>query len=223
MERINWLYRAGEIFVNFYFKARYQLSLKGTIPKGPCVLLPKHQQMLDIPLEGHIIYRQTRQPATYVMRGFPFPFNKLFEALGGIQIARPKDIKKGKITREKARRINQAAEQKLINRLKQGDPVIIHPEGTRKYQSMNPININPKSMLSKIVEAQSYLGKIPFVPVGIEYDNQRIRVISANPFYTDNTKTLEEHLRKEIPKLSNIIHNTEQSPENKHPNQPECP
>lgn len=218
MDRVDWLYRAGESAVRIYLKTTYKLQVQGKLPKGPYVLLPKHQQMFDIPLEGTIIYEQTRQLGNYVMRKLPFNF--FLEMLGGITIARPKDLKKGKITKQQGRCINEIAAQKAINKLGKGEPVIIHPEGTRKWQGMNLINIRPKSILEQIIEAQKYIGQIPFIPVGINYSGSRITVKIGQPHYTNNREDLEIHLRQELQKLSDIKYNTDkQTAENKHQHQ----
>jgi len=204
MDRAAWVYKTSEIFVNFYFKTAYRLACEGEIPKEACVLLPKHQQMLDIPLEGHIIYRQIRRLPSFVMRGFPFPFNYFFQMYGGIEIARAKEIRKGKMTKEEGHYVNERAVQKAIERLRRGEPAVIHPEGTRKWQEMNSISIRPKSVLEQIIEAQKYLGPIPFIPIGINYSGNRVTVKIGSSYYTKDREKLEQHLKEEIPKLSGL-------------------
>ncbi len=218
MDRIDLLYRAGESAIRIYIKTTYKLQLQGQLPKGPYVLLPKHQQMLDIPLEGMIAYETTRQLGNFVMRRLPFNF--FLELLGGITIARPKDLKKRKITRQEGQYINEIAAQKAINRLRKKELVVIHPEGTRKWQEMNPIHIHPNSILEQIIDAQKYIGQIPFVPVGIKYTGSTITVKIGQPYYTNNREELAKHLRQELPKLSNLKYNTgKQTALNKHQHQ----
>lgn len=202
MERWDWLYKVGETVCKLYIKANYEVKTEGKLPEGAYVLLPKHQKMLDIPLEGILTYEGTRRPGNYVMRRLPFNF--FLEMLGGITIARPKELRKGKITKQQAQYINEIAAQKAINRLRKGEPVIIHPEGTRKWKEMNNINILSKSILEQIIQAQKYIGHIPFIPVGINYSGSTITVKIGQPYYTDNKQDLEKYLRKEIPRLSQI-------------------
>ncbi len=205
MDRKDWLYKAGETFVGIYARFNYTVHLEGTLPQNePYVLLPKHQKLLDIPLEGHFIRRRTSRLANYVMRGFPFPFNKLFEALGGIEVARAKDLKKGKITKEEFEEKNKCAKEKVLNCLEQGEIVVIHPEGTRHYQEMGRIQIKQGSILARILEEQKYRGTIPFIPMGIEYQGREVWVRAGQPIYTDSPNELEMKAASAITKLSNL-------------------
>jgi hypothetical protein len=99
--------------------------------------------------------------------------------------------------------------QKAIERLRRGEPAVIHPEGTRKWQEMNSVIIRPKSILEQIVEAQKYLGPIPFIPVGIDYSGSRITVKIGQSHYTNDREELEQHLKEEIPKLSGLNYKTD--------------
>jgi 1-acyl-sn-glycerol-3-phosphate acyltransferase len=205
MDRIDTLYRIGETFVSAYFRLNYSLHFEGTLPRNePYVLLPKHQKLIDIPIEGHFIRRRTGRLANYVMRGFPFPLGALFTALGGIEVARPKDYRRGKITEEEFRQLNQRATERVLNCLERGEPVVIHPEGTRKYKELGNITIRQGSILAKILEEQKYRATIQFIPMGIEYDRSHIRVRAGQPIHTGDHCELEERLKKELPKLSNI-------------------
>jgi len=199
--RSYWVFRASEILVNIYFNTRYKVHHEGSLPKGPFVLLPKHQKMIDILLEGNLVYRTTGKQPYYIMRGFPFPLNEILHLYGGILVARPKDLKKGKITKEQAQAINEATTEKAISQLKKGETIVIHPEGTRHNKQMGQIRIKPNSLLEKIIRAQ--LG-VPFVPLGIEYAGRDIWLRTGSPYHTTDANALEAHLTQEIPKLSNI-------------------
>ncbi len=203
MNRVDWFYKTGELSIATYFRTKYNIHHEGQLPKdGPYVLLPKHQSGADIPLEGNFIRRQTGRLAYFVMRGFPFPFNHVLEWCGGIQVARPKDIRKGKISKEQAREINERATMRVIDCLREGEPVVIHPEGTRFYKKMGEININPNSIIGRIIE--EYAGTIPFIPFGIEYERTNIWLRVGEPVYTTNPSELEKHLIKEIARLSGL-------------------
>ena len=178
-----------------YLRTKYEISYEGKLPKkGPYVLLPKHQAGDDIPLEGHFIRRQTGRLAYFVMRGLPF--NTILEALGGIRVARPKDIRSGKVSREEAREINERATERVIACLGEGEPVVIHPGGTRRYKKVEEISIKPTSLLGRIIEA--YAGTMPFISFDIQYQGTNIQLKAGEPFYTTNPSELEQHLLKEI-------------------------
>lgn len=205
MNKIDCIYKMAETAVATYLRCRYEVKHEGTLPKKePYVLLPKHQKLLDIPLEGHFIRRTTGRTANYIMRGFSFPFNTFFEILGGIKVARPKDRRAGKLTKEQAEETNKEAETKALDCLAQGEPLIIHPEGTRHPEEMGQIRIKSGSILATIVEEQKHRGTIPFIPMGIEYQEKQIWVRAGQPYYTDNTQELQERLTKEIARLSNL-------------------
>jgi 1-acyl-sn-glycerol-3-phosphate acyltransferase len=205
MDRIDTLYKIGEGFVSTYLRFNYTLHFEGTLPRNePYVLLPKHQKFIDIPIEGHFIRRRTGRLANYVMRGFPFPLGALFRALGGIEVARPKDYRRGKITEEEFRQLKQRATERVLDCLEHGEPVVIHPEGTRKYKEMGNITIRQSSILARILEEQKYRAKIPVIPMGIEYKGRHVRVRAGHPIHTDNPSELEEKLKTELSRLSNI-------------------
>ena len=196
MNRIDWFYKLGEALTSTYLSINYTVRYEGMLPKnGPYVMLPNHQKLLDIPSEGHFIRRQTGRLAYFVMRGFPFPFNAGLEALGGIKVSRPKDIRKGKISKDEAHEINERATKRVLEYLENGEPVVIHPGGTREHKE---IYIHKASLLGKIVDAQKEIGQVPFIAVKIKYAGNNIRMTAGKPFYTNETSELEEHLRKEL-------------------------
>jgi 1-acyl-sn-glycerol-3-phosphate acyltransferase len=201
MDRIDWLYRTGELLVSAYIRTNYTLHFEGTLPRnGPYVLLPKHQKMLDIPIEGHYIRRRTGRLAYFVMRGFEEPRNTLFEALGGITIARAKDLREGKVTKEEGHKKNEEAATKVLSCLARGEPVVIHPEGTRHYKEMGEIRIKPNSIIARIIEKYN----VPFIPMGIEYDRSHIHVKTGEPISVKEPSQLETIAANQIAKLSNL-------------------
>ena len=198
MRRSYWVYRASEILVNLGFKTFYNIHQEGEIPSGPCIVLPKHQRKLDILLEGHVIYRATGKQPSFIMKGFPFPLNHFLQLYGGILVARPKDLRKGKITKDEAKDVNGKAASQTIELLRQGQVVVAHPEGTRTEGRIGPIKM---ALLERIVHAET---GAPFVLMGIEYDGRNITVRTGDPFYTTDAKALEDHIRRELPRLSGL-------------------
>jgi 1-acyl-sn-glycerol-3-phosphate acyltransferase len=200
---INLTWAIGVPLLDFYVTRKYQVHYEGRLPrKGPYVLLPKHQSLLDIPLEGMFVY-QTERTCNFIMRPFIEPFNTLLKLCGGINVVRERDSLS---TYEKDYK-NRRAAAMGIKWLKEGQPLVIHQEGTRKYKAMRPIRIKTDSPLEKILEAQ-----IPgnrFIPLGIEYEDVKkegshIWVRAGEPIYTSNKQVLREYLETEIPRLSGI-------------------
>ena len=164
----------------------------------PFFLLPKHQSIVDIILEGKILRNFLNRPAYYVMKSETLDFYKL---LGGIKITRPKDLALEK-TREAIRRARDQRDQ-VFDCVKQvydaGEIVVIHPEGERHYKQSAPLN---HAILMHLLKLQTKKEKI-FVPLSIEYEEVnkfRSKIIATlgNPLRTNSILDLEEHLIKEI-------------------------
>jgi 1-acyl-sn-glycerol-3-phosphate acyltransferase len=199
----NFTWEIGIPLVNFYVTRKYQVHYEGRLPaKGPYVLLPKHQHLLDIILEGILVYSAGR-PANYLMRPFIEPFNTLLKLYGGINVMRERDS----VSSDEKNFKNRRAAALGIKCLKEGKPLVIHQEGTRKYKAMRPIRIGSQSPLEKILEAN-----IPgnrFIPLGIEYEDVKkkgshIWVRPGEPICTTDRQVLKDYLEKELPRLSNI-------------------
>jgi len=199
MKRIDFFYKFSQCVTKLTLQTIYKINYEGKLPSPPYVLLPKHQRLLDIPLEGMFIYKENKQPANFIMRDLPF--KPVLEALGGILIVRGKDIKE----KTKRRELNNQATQKAISCLENKEPLVIHPEGTRHYKDLGSVSIKPNSILSQIISEQKRIGAIPFISCGIEYDKRNIHIRTAErPFYTDSPKELEERITKELRQLSNL-------------------
>ena len=197
MNRNNLFYFTSVNIVNCFFQTFYNVRYKGKIPtRGPFVLNPQHKKMADLPLEGLLMFRYGRA-GNYIMREFPWPFNLFFEAYGGIPVVRGQDRRNGKYTMEEARMRNSNAAERAIHVLQRGEPLVVHPEGTR-HKGIGKINLHPKSILSQIVNAQEEIGDVPFIAVKIEYSGRNIWVRASEPLYTTKTSELEEHLKREL-------------------------
>lgn len=201
MKRLNWFFKLCKLPTSLYLNTRYTIKFEGELPKPPLVVLPKHQRHMDIPLEGIYVHNTTGIVPYFIMR--PLPCKTILEALGGIPIARGKEIRKGKYDAEQGKAINEQATEQAINAIKTGNPLIIHPEGTRHPDTMGNIRIKPDSILDTILREQKNYQAIAFVPLGIHY-NKEITLKAGEPFFTDDPKSLEERLMKELPKLSGL-------------------
>lgn len=211
MKRKDWVYPiSGAILEACMAIAGYKVHVEGDFPKGPYVYLPKHQRMLDIMLEGLIQYKKGRL-GCFVRRPFFFPFNQIMDAHGSITLLRPKDIRKGKGTVEQAEKLRAETAKEAVEHLRKGEYVVIHPEGKRSPGEMAPIRMRNNYVLEYIVvEGQKQIGQIPFCPGGFEYRKKEAVIRIGQPFYTDKPSELEEHLKKEIPRLSGLS-NTDNS------------
>jgi 1-acyl-sn-glycerol-3-phosphate acyltransferase len=199
----DFLWAIGVPAANFYLSRKYTINYEGTLPKKePYVLLPKHQHMFDIPLEGMFVY-QTGRRCTFLMRHFPEPFNLFLKLCAGVNVVRDRDCN-SKYEKDFK---NKRATTISIKLLREGHPIVIHQEGTRKYSAMRPIRINSDSPLEKILEAR--IPNISYIPLGIEYEDVKkegsnIWVRVGKPLYTTDRNELREYLEKELPRLSGI-------------------
>ena len=146
----DWLaYRICQGATAFAISAMYSIAYQHEerlypLKDTPFILLPKHQSLVDILLEGKIIRDLLNRPAYYVMKT-ELPDSLRF--LGGIKIARPKDLLKQDAQamgdREKVRK---AIEQRnmvydcIRSVYDDGEIIVVHPEGERNYDRVAPIN-----------------------------------------------------------------------------------
>jgi len=193
--------------VEHFLNKRYCIHFEGTLPRrGPYVLLPKHQSMLDPVLEGLLI-RQTGRTANFLMRPFIEPLDFIFKFYGGISVIRAKD---GYPEDEKAY-VNKSAGQIAVHRFEEGEPVVIYQEKTRKYKKMDAINIVQNSPLDRLLKTGG-----PFYAVGNEYEDinkkgSNIWVRVGPPLYTTDKHVLKAYLEEKLSTLSRISRNTDNS------------
>jgi 1-acyl-sn-glycerol-3-phosphate acyltransferase len=162
------------------------------------VLLPNHQSMQDIMLEGCLLQSFFDKHAHYLMKvDFPERVLDLFHKLGGIELKRGKDMRKMKeeirhietdaaspeelrrLREEKRKTAFEAARSRgeevyghiVPSLLSQGQIVVSHPEGERSKGKWTEPDISPvRKNLRYLLESQNALGKpITFVPLGIHY------------------------------------------------------
>ena len=169
------------------------------------ILLPKHQRMLDIMLEGLMLREVLHKNGSYIMKS---TLPGLMEYLGGIPIKRAKDIllrsddreiRKREI--EEAREIRDRAENMVAGLIAHKEIIVFHPEGTRNYKARGDI---PQPNLDSLIRIQKKVGyQIPFVPLDIDYKTEsvfdpEVDLIVGRPIRTSSADELRAHLSREI-------------------------
>lgn len=162
------------------------------LPRPPYVLVPKHQSMFDIILEGVLVSRTQHLYPHYLMR---HTLPGWLGVYGGIHIVRQRDAGQGD------RRRNIAALRKAQQVLAGKGVLVVHPEGTRVRGVVGPLQ---PAGIGMIVGWQKELGPIPLVPVGIRYGGQiHVRVGTPRTYQSIGAREVLE-LRQEMARLSDL-------------------
>ncbi len=146
---------AARAFLTSFFK----LKIKGVenIPeKGAFVLLPRHQRWEDIPL----VAVSVKRPLYYIAKQELFDnfISKEFIAmLGGLPLDRDRPAR------------NRKTCSRLIQKLSEGEGVVVFPEGTYFKNHIGP---GHPGLIRFIYENIKTL----FIPVGISYRQEKIRI-----------------------------------------------
>ena len=175
--------------------AHFCADLKGAqnLPPPPYVLLPKHQSMLDIILEGMLVYRTQRIFPHYLMK---HTLPDWLGFYGGIPVVRQRDS-----TSSGERRRNIDALRRAKEVLAEKGVLVLHPEGTRFRGAVGELQ---EAGLAMIVGWQKDLGRIPLVPVGIRYDRQIHVRVGVPRLYTSVGKPELQELRNDLAQLSRM-------------------
>ena len=152
------------------------------------ILLVKHQRWEDIPL---VSIASTR-PLYYIAKHELFQnfvTNWFFTALGGIPLNRQRPLE--------SRRFLQTA----IKLLKEGEGIVIFPEGTYYRGRMGPGQIGMvKFVLTRL--------KLPFIPVGINYTTASrrtdVRINFGKPYQADSTQAAEELVKRMMVEIADL-------------------
>jgi 1-acyl-sn-glycerol-3-phosphate acyltransferase len=163
------------------------------LPPPPYVLLPKHQSMFDIILEGVLIYHTQRIFPHYLMKQSLPNWLGLY---GGIHVVRQRDNPESS-----ERRKNVAALRRAKDVLAKKGILVVHPEGTRCRGAIGPLQ---EAGIGMIVGWQKDIGRIPLVPVGIRYDRQIHVRVGAPRVYTSVGKPELQELRNDLAQLSRM-------------------
>jgi 1-acyl-sn-glycerol-3-phosphate acyltransferase len=163
------------------------------LPPPPYVLLPKHQSMFDIILEGVLLYRGQKLFPHYLMKHSLPDWLGLY---GGIPVVRQRDA-----GQSGDRRRNVAALRRAQQVLADKGVLVVHPEGTRLRGAIGPLQ---PAGLAMIAGWQKDLGPLPLVPVGIRYDRQiHVRAGAPRVYPSIGTPELLE-LRQDLARLSRL-------------------
>ena len=195
--RKEWVFRVTRALGRLFLAPLFDLHVAGAehLPRSRAfVLLPKHQRWEDIPLLAIATPRPLYYVAKYEL--FQNPLSRWYlTALGGIPLNRRRPLE--------SRRSMKA----VIQFLKEGEGVVIFPEGTYYRERMGPGHGGIiRLILSRLT--------LPFVPVGIRYHEfmgrTRVEVRFGRPFETkrDTPYTaLLEQMMGEIARLSGFNRN----------------
>jgi len=186
-----WITRTASRILLFPF---FCLKTEGTenIPrKGAFVLLPKHQCWEDIPL----VSLASSRPLYYVAKFelFRNPITSCFlKSVGGIPLNRQRPVE------------SRDSLNFVIDLLRNGEAVVIFPEGTYYKNSMGP---GHSGMVRLILSRLSP----PIIPVGINYSRRGWRTVVRIKFgkasYADSDMSpnaVLDLMLKEIARLSGL-------------------
>ncbi len=203
---IGILYYKAYVKLNYDVEIRHGSIVKPLKDKG-FIMLPKHQHILDIPLEGIILKDELHRQAYYIMKDSLPSFYRL---LGGIPIIRAKEIKQ--MTKEERRtRIKEAKKLRdyinkvMLELLLKDEIVVFHFEGGTAYKKETKLK---PAILKRLVRIRNdYLlakgEELYFVPIDFEYEDvhkrhSKITVTVGNPFTASNLEELTENLVNNI-------------------------
>ncbi|MFC1884440.1 lysophospholipid acyltransferase family protein [Thermodesulfobacteriota bacterium] len=192
--RNNHFLHISVILCRILFSPLYVLKKEGTenIPKkSGFVLLPKHQRWQDIPLLVLASPKPLYFVAKYELFANPF-IGPTLKALGGIPLNRRRPLQS---------RSSIGAVDRLLSK---GEGIVVFPEGTYYRNRMGAGRIGMvRHILTK--------GRLPFIPVGIKYDQKGPRtLVKVNfglPLYggpSDSAQKFLDRMMDEIAGLSGL-------------------
>jgi len=190
--RKQWVFRftraAGHVLLTPFFALQVD-GIENLPRETAFVLLPKHQRWEDIPL----LSLATPRPLYYVAKYelFRHPLARWYlTALGGLPLNRQRPLE------------SRQTMKAVIQFLKEGEGVVIFPEGTYYREKMGPGHAGIiRLVLSRLT--------LPFVPVGIRYRKTglrtRVLVRFGRPFEAKKDTSYDrllEQMMGEIARLS---------------------
>lgn len=169
----------------------FQLKTSGlqNLPRAQAfILLPKHQRWEDIPLLGLAARRPLYYMAKYELFLNPL-LNWFLASLGGIPLNRARPLG------------SRPALKMMIELLKNGDGIVIFPEGTYYKDHMGPGHAG----LIRMVRSRL---RLPFIPVGIRYTRKRVRtqvhVRFGKAIYARASDKVDELLRQVLIEIAGL-------------------
>ena len=201
MTRNDFFYKFIRTIVYPCFHAIYRIRIQGQEnipPEGPGVLVPKHQFWTDIPIVALTAWR----PVNYIAKQELFTYwgvRHFLSLLGAIPLDRGNPVK----TLGSFRRLEKV--------LKEKEFIVVFPEGTYYPNSMGRGKHRFISRILKLQERVAEKDAIPFIPVGIRYQEKTFRTeveVNVGPaIYSSGEEEAEEFTRRileEIARLSKI-------------------
>ncbi len=192
MERSNpYLLVFARVAVGLCLYPFFHLQIRGkeNLPQDQAfILLPKHQRWEDIPLLGLATPSTLYYVAKHELFSNPV-YRWLISALGGIALNRKRPI-------ESRRSLAQ-----MIAVLKNGEGVVIFPEGTYCNGHVGPGHVG----LIRMVSSRLVL---PFIPVGIRYPKggirARVQISFGTPIYKDTSVTADTFVRRVMQEIATL-------------------
>jgi 1-acyl-sn-glycerol-3-phosphate acyltransferase len=159
--------------------------------QGPFLLLPKHQRWEDIPLLSMAIERPLHYVAKYEL--FRNPVSRmLLSSLGGLPLNRLNPSESIKSVK------------KMFDLLKNGEGIVIFPEGTYYKERMGK---GHKGLTRMILSRY----RIPLIPVGINYSKGKgrmhVRIEIGRPLFSESSSSINKDIDLafiEIARLSGL-------------------
>jgi 1-acyl-sn-glycerol-3-phosphate acyltransferase len=196
-ERRSWVYRGTRGVSRVVFSFLYKIEAKAEedlSPKGPAVILPKHQYWTDIP----IVSLAFRSFVYFVAKKelFRYPGIRTYlSLLGGIPVDRKDSIR----TLDSFKR--------LLALLRAGEKIVVFPEGTYVRDGVGPGKSRLVQMILRFQEESKE--PIPFVPVGISYGRRvgwrrQVNVCVGSPLFGGDeadAASLTDRIMEEISRL----------------------
>ena len=191
LERKKWVCDATKAFIRITFFPFYMLEIHGSeyLPNGEAFLmLPKHQCWQDIPL----IAVATPRPLYYVAKNELFEnsiISRILKSQGGIPLNRQNPLK------------SRDAIRSMIHFLKEGEGVVVFPEGTYYPGRMG----QGKGGILKLIISRLAL---PLIPVGVRYHKEGLRthvmISFGEPIYHGKKISSDETLNRLMKKIAEL-------------------
>ena len=200
MRRNSFVYAITRFIGQQAFSLFYEIEIEGgaALPlKGPAIILPKHQYWTDIPLVSFSF----KFPLYFVAKIELFQYagiRSFLELLGGVPVDRSQSIR------------TLSSMRSLLSLLKEGERVVIFPEGTYVPSAVGP---GKNRLIQMILNFQPVLKEsIPFIPLGIRYGKRvgwrrRVEIRIGSPLFAEGESDpdlLTRRMMGEIASLSRL-------------------
>lgn len=196
-ERRIYIYNLTKLLAAYILCPFFKVQINGhsNIPEnGPFLILPKHQRWEDVPLLSIAITRPLYYIAKYEL--FQNPISRwLLSSLGGLPLNRsnPSD--------------SIQSVKKIFHLLKNGEGIVIFPEGTYYRGKMGDMH---KRLIRMILSRNM----VPLIPVGIKYSEvgrmTAVSIETGMPICPESSEQIDDSIDLaliEIARLSGLQSN----------------